>query len=259
METCTYVGCNKPVSKAGYKFCLEHWKSNHPSKPSEVELDKVQKTTGNLSATSIGEKVGLSNQKVNQVFAELGWLSKGKKGWIATPQGIKLGAIQKEHFQTGIPSVAWPEDILQNKALKTTIESLKGETVDQVMPVEKKNEVGFRERFQATHRTTDGHWVRSKAEMLIDNWLYMSGIVHAYERQLPIEEELYCDFYIPEGKVYIEYWGMESDPKYQARKKVKIDLYRKYNFHLIELSDEHIKNLDDFLPKMLLKFNVIVS
>ncbi|MBK8822152.1 MAG: hypothetical protein IPN58_05960 [Anaerolineales bacterium] len=63
----------------------------------------------------------------------------------------------------------------------------------------------FREKFTPTHRATDGHWVRSKAEMLIDNWLYMSGVVHGYERQLPVEEELYCDFYIPEGKVYIEY------------------------------------------------------
>tara|TARA_R110000787_G_scaffold55239_2_gene127641 strand:- start:5078 stop:5230 length:153 start_codon:yes stop_codon:yes gene_type:complete len=33
--------------------------------------------------------------------------------------------------------------------------------------------------------------------MLIDNWLYMAETVHAYERKLPIEEDVYCDFYIP--------------------------------------------------------------
>ena len=95
--------------------------------------------------------------------------------------------------------------------------------------------------------------------MLIDNWLYMSGIAHAYERRLPIEEEAYCDFYLPDGKVYIEYWGMEANPKYQARQKVKIELYQQHRFNLIQLSDEHIRNLDDHLPKMLLKFGVIVS
>ena len=105
----------------------------------------------------------------------------------------------------------------------------------------------------------DGHWVRSKAEALIDNWLYMSEVVHAYERSLPVEEELYCDFYIPEGKVYIEYWGLEADPKYQARKQQKLEIYKKYGFNLIELNDDHVKNLDDHLPKLLLKFNVIVS
>lgn len=67
--------------------------------------------------------------------------------------------------------------------------------------------------------------VRSRAEVLIDNWLYMQGIVHAYERRLPIEEECYCDFYLPGGKgVYIEFWGRESDPTYQERQAAKRDL-----------------------------------
>ena len=53
--------------------------------------------------------------------------------------------------------------------------------------------------------------------MLIDNWLYMQQIAHAYERKLPVEEDVYCDFYLPAGKAYIEYWGMEKDPAYAAR------------------------------------------
>jgi hypothetical protein len=101
--------------------------------------------------------------------------------------------------------------------------------------------------------------VRSKAELLIDNWLYVSGIVHAYERKLPIEEEAYCDFYIPEGKVYIEYWGLERAPKYEARMQEKKELYEKYELSLIELTDEHIRRLDDYLPKVLLQFNVSVG
>ena len=76
---------------------------------------------------------------------------------------------------------------------------------------------------------------------------------------IQFEEELYCDFYIPEGKVYIEYWGLEKDPKYAARKRVKVDLYQKYRLNLIELTDEQVKNLDDCLPKMLLKYNVVVN
>ncbi|MDZ4212516.1 MAG: hypothetical protein U1C59_12470, partial [Methylotenera sp.] len=115
------------------------------------------------------------------------------------------------------------------------------------------------DKFKPTHRAMDGHWVRSKAEGLIDNWLYMLGIVHAYERLLPVEEELYCDFYVPAGKVYIEFWGLENDPKYRERKEKKKQIYKKYGFNLIELNDEHIQNLDDYLPKMLLKFNVIVD
>lgn len=262
MVICSHSGCSNPVSKTGHKLCIDHWKSSQTISHQEKDKSPVQIPTITLmSATTLGERLKLTNQKINQVLAELGWMEKGvkDKGWTATAQGIGLGAIQKDHHQTGIPFVMWPESILQNKSLLSTATSLKSEVLNEITHPPKKEEVGFREKFQATHRTTDGHWVRSKAEMLIDNWLYMSGIVHAYERQLPIEEELYCDFYIPAGKVYIEYWGLESDPKYQHRKKIKIDLYRKYNFNLIELTDEHIKNLDDFLPKMLLKFKVIVS
>jgi hypothetical protein len=57
----------------------------------------------------------------------------------------------------------------------------------------------------------------------------------------------------------IEYWDLDKDPRYAARKKAKQALYRKYGLNLIEISDEHIKNLDDFLPKMLLKYDIIVS
>ncbi len=79
----------------------------------------------------------------------------------------------------------------------------------------------------------------------------------AYERKLPIEEDVYSDFYIPTGKVYIEYWGYENNEKYLDRKKVKQDLLsNKYDFNLIELEDKDVLNLDDVLPRLLLKHGV---
>jgi len=51
---------------------------------------------------------------------------------------------------------------------------------------------------------------------------------------------------------------MENDPKYQERKKAKLELYKKYSFKLIELNDEDILNLDDVLPKKLLRFDIKV-
>lgn len=89
-----------------------------------------------------------------------------------------------------------------------------------------------------------------------DNWLYMAEIVHAYERRLPVQEEVYSDFYIPTGKVYIEFWGLEGDPKYEHRKQTKLGIYNKYDFNLIQLSDDDVLNLDDVLPARLLKFGV---
>jgi len=123
--------------------------------------------------------------------------------------------------------------------------------------VYKKSSNDMRKNFKAPEfRTEDGHYVRSKAEMIIDNWLYNKNITHAYEKRLPIEENLLSDFYIPLGKVYIEYWGYENQPKYLARKKTKQELYKKYEFNLIELQDKDVQNLDDILPTKLLKFGI---
>ncbi|HEX8746140.1 MAG TPA: HEAT repeat domain-containing protein [Pyrinomonadaceae bacterium] len=134
----------------------------------------------------------------------------------------------------------------------TTIASLEKELSQE------SEDFSFRARFPAVHRTIDGHLVRSRAEIIIDNWLYAAGVVHAYERMVPVKENLYCDFYVPAGDVYIEYWGLEADPLYAERMRSKKEIYQRYGLRLIELRDSHISQLDDYLPKFLLKFSVRV-
>lgn len=228
--------------------------------PEDIELglnnqknNQSKKTL--ITASAIGKHFQLSANKTNYVFSELGWIEKGLKGWVLTKQGKKQGGLQSEDSRSGVPYVRWPELMLKNKSLNETIAHLKGDVITKPEKQEKSKEE-FREKFEAKHRATDGHFVRSRAEMLIDNWLYMAEIVHAYERKLPIEEDVYSDFYIPTGKVYIEFWGLENDPKYRARKEKKIDIYKKYGFNLIELQDKEVQNLDDYLPRLLLKFGV---
>ena len=211
-----------------------------------------EKKAGFITATKIGKVYELSATRVNFVLSELGWVKKDLKGWIVTEQGEQQGGLQVEDYRSGIPYVRWPENIAESKVLRETINNITGNTAQKTTQVEDN----FRDKFKATHRSTDGHMVRSKAEMLIDNWLYMAEIVHAYERKLPVEEEVYCDFYIPTGKVYIEYWGLENDKVYLARKQTKKNIYGKYGFNLIELNDKEVQNLDDILPRLLLKYGV---
>ena len=273
LPKCSAVDCDSPVSKDGYAFCYKHWLEQNKGKTVkkfETTVVEPPKQANFLSSTTLGEKLGIGSRKVNLVLSELGWIERATKGWVPTVQGKKLQAESREIRQSGIPYVVWPEAIISSRILTNTIQELLGSKVSEPkiksedVSGQEKNEkqVGLRDKldkFKPTHRAMDGHWVRSKAEGLIDNWLYMSGIVHAYERLLPIEEELYCDFYVPAGKVYIEFWGLENDPKYKERKEKKKEIYKKYGFNLIELNDQHIQNLDDYLPKMLLKFNVIVD
>ncbi len=158
--------------------------------------------------------------------------------------------------------MTWPARIVENRVLIAVLESMTEEdSADDGLPKTDRGEeriASFRTNNPGTYRTKDGHWVRSRAEMIIDDALYDYGIAHAYERRLPIEEDVYCDFYLPGPGVYIEFWGLENDAAYAARKKQKLEIYRKHGFALIELSDRHIETPDDHLPRLLLQHGVRV-
>lgn len=217
-----------------------------------------------LNATTIGKHYNISSQRLNLILSELGWIEKDLAGWIITKLGKTVGGRQYEHETSGGTYVLWPENILLNKSLNEVFKERKPEKEQSIAPPSIDPQLvqpipnNFRDKFPATIRTRDGHMVRSRAEVIIDNALYEYKLAHAYERKLPIEEDLYSDFYIPSENVYIEFWGIENDPKYLQRKKVKLEIYKKYDFKLIELTDEDILNLDDHLPKKLLKFGIKV-
>jgi hypothetical protein len=213
-----------------------------------------------VSSTKMGKELGLSANKLNYIFSELGWVNKNLKGWVVTEQGLKHGAVQNEDTRSGVPYVRWPETITQSRLLLSAINDITGSNIPSLTTADDIKNISttieFTQKFDTQYRATDGHYVHSKAEMLIDNWLYIAEIMHAYERKLPIEENVFCDFYIPTGKVYIEYWENDDDPKYSARKEKKLAVYKKYGLKLIQLDDADVQNLDDILPRLLLKFGI---
>ena len=198
-----------------------------------------------LTPTQIGEKLNKTAKEINGFLSEVNFIKKCDSGWELTELGKKNGGIQNNY--KGNLSVYWKIEILNNKIFKNAVEP---------QEVKDKDETDFRNKFKAEYRTNDGHYVRSRAEVIISNWLFGECIAHAYEKRIPIEEDVYCDFYIPKGKIYIEFWGYEDDKKYLARKQKKRELYKKYNLNLIEIDNSKINNIDDFLPRELLKFGI---
>lgn len=215
-----------------------------------------------LSATKLGETLGLPAKMVNLVLVELGWLKKDGHGWGLTENGARLGGQQIENDQKGYLYVLWPRTLATSRPLRESINAfLATPAENQVMPASSEGEIpekaeSFRTKFPPEHRAVDGHFVRSRAELIIDNYLYVNKILHAYERRLPVEEEAYCDWYLPDGEVYVEYWGMEENPQYRERKQQKLKIYRSRNLQLIELNDSDVKSLDDTFPVKLLKYNI---
>lgn len=266
---CSVDGCESKVQKQGHTLCYEHWKTKHRAeeesaayqiaKASEVPLGD---NNGMLSATALGDHFRLDAKQINRVLVDLGWIEKEGKGWKPTELGEKLKAHKNVYFKNKIPYVVWHPDICKSRILQKAVGELLSAELAHAPAIQgaSMNEddadkgEGFREKFPPAIRALDGHMVRSRGEAMIDGLLYENRIVHAYERLVPIEQTMYCDFFLPQYNLYIEFWGLESNPKYKARKEKKLDMYRQNGLKLIEIKDEHINNLEDYLIGQLVKF-----
>ena len=227
--------------------------------PSNLDLNKNIQSSETLNSTKIGQEFNISAQRINAILSELGWIEKSNiGGWDLTKYGKRNGGFEMEG-KNGSPYVIWDKSILSNKSVLSSIDAATGKSYENGSTnnetIFKTDE--FRKKHEAKYRTQDGHRVRSRAEAMIDDYLYNNGVSHAYERRLPgIDEEVISDFYLPAGKVFIEFWGMEENEKYQERKKKKLAIYADNNFNLIEMNDKDIETIDDILPRKLKKFGI---
>lgn len=100
----------------------------------------------------------------------------------------------------------------------------------------------------------DGHVVRSKGEVLVDNHLSRLGIAHEYEDTIQVQgKKIKYDWYLPKYKVYLEYWGYFGK-NYMRRKEEKIKLYRKGNISLISIEDVMLEDIYSHLEHQLKRF-----
>ncbi|MBL8915034.1 MAG: hypothetical protein JNM17_30295 [Archangium sp.] len=200
-----------------------------------------------LSATQIGTQLGLKGYGVNEVFVELGWLDDDRN---VTALGTRMGAVIKTSKRGDF--ALWPVAIIENKFFKAAVKRLtEGERAPELM----KDAASGAGSGAGSHVADDGHYVRSKAALRIDNWLYSRGLLHAYERLIPGQDELKCDFHLPAGNIFIEFWGLTGEP-FATRKKRKQAFYADHGLRLIELEPQHLKTLDETLSQALRRFGV---
>ena len=116
------------------------------------------------------------------------------------------------------------------------------------------------ESYEGVFECEDGHIVKSISEQVIDDWLCEQGIFHAYETPLDIGEEkpLKPDFclknYLGKGNdVYIEFFGLKGQPKYDEQTAYKMKHYIKKKITLVCLYPSDSKNLKFALQTKLNK------
>lgn len=107
--------------------------------------------------------------------------------------------------------------------------------------------------------TEDGHWVRSKDEARIDDWLFNHKLTHAYEYRVQRGQQYRkCDFYLPAYQVYIEYWGMIGKRDYDKSRREKIEFYKQAGLTLVELYPKDMEMLSEIVKSKLASVGVRV-
>lgn len=257
-----YIDDNRAITAKGIKSGGEtkQFKGiNYIAWP--IEFDPMNRVL--LGVKELGQKWGVSGQRINRLLNEKGFIEKATKGWSVTPLGKKLGGVQRMYPTTGAAFVMWPDNLLDNKQFKEIQTTLDNSELIQVEDF--SNDKSGNLKPQGRYKTKDGHFVRSRAEVIIDNWLFECRLPHAYERSLPIEEHVVCDWYIPpfgansSKPVYIEFWGMDTEA-YLARKKEKLSIYGRYpELNLIQLNERDLDDIDNVLSRELTKVGINVS
>jgi hypothetical protein len=78
----------------------------------------------------------------------------------------------------------------------------------------------------------DTHLLRSSDEVRIGDWFYRNRDCigeHEVERRVPVDREMYCDWFLPQRNIYVEYWGLMDEEWYREARRVKEELYRQAN------------------------------
>lgn len=117
------------------------------------------------------------------------------------------------------------------------------------------------ESYEGVYECDDGHIVKSMPEQTIDNYLCENAIFHGYELPLDVgtEKPLRPDFclknYLGKGKdVYLEYFGLKGQPKYDEETAYKVDLYKKNHITVVCMYPKtDAKNLNFSLSRKLQK------
>lgn len=104
-------------------------------------------------------------------------------------------------------------------------------------------------------RCENGVKVRSRAEVIICNFLFYNNIRAIYEDDVYYMENgeeklLHPDFYLPDYDLYIEYNELKNDA-YIKRTQYKDKIYREKGLKVIKVTEKEIADLSTYLKSKL--------
>ncbi len=216
-----------------------------------------------VSAAALGNPYGIAPHRLNALLAELGWQKRFHKGWTITASGERLGGIEREDNESGVPYTVWPRSIADNATLAQALEQIAAprhtdSAATSPEPADRGSQQAFDLQPAASTVCRDGHQALNAEDALVDNWLYLMNVVHAYRWPLADASLGCCDFYLPAAHLHLECWHSQETAASMREKLARIEYYRDNDLAMLQLDADQITNLDAELPRLLLKFGITV-
>ena len=121
---------------------------------------------------------------------------------------------------------------------------------------------GSSEEYGTPSVTLTGQSVRSRSEKMIADYLTSNSIAYSYEATAMTNDRFIFkskisrpDFFLPQYKLVIEYWGLVDSPDAQLREqyirslKWKMAQYRKNNIRFVSIYPSNLSNLDYYFRR----------
>lgn len=218
---------------------------NHP-------LLKSLESNRLLSVAELASKLHIKGAMLNRVLVALGWMRPGVLGWRLTPAGQAQGGQTFENHTSQLSYALWPEEVLHDAALLWYCHHIL--EAEQAL-LEPDGEDLFADG-SSQMVSLDGSLCPSPAHRLIAQWLYLAGIRYALSQPLPGEPKLRTDFYLPDFRVFLDYWGEAGNAEVLSQRMQRSEVYRQLDAVALELYPEDLADLDDTLGRRLIDLNV---
>lgn len=112
----------------------------------------------------------------------------------------------------------------------------------------------YRAKYPSKYLCLDGHYARSLSEVIVDNCLYINGVNHDSEGEIlkknTGERRFKFDWYLPDSKIFIEFFGY-SGKKYYKNRKDKEKFYKRHRLAMISLEPDDLADIEKSLKNKL--------
>ena len=115
------------------------------------------------------------------------------------------------------------------------------------------------ENAESSFRTKTGHLVKTRAEMMIANFLFDNNLLFQYNAVATWadKDDFRASFYIPKLDLYIDHHPYDYLKEYQKVMKTKIKQYEKHKKKHIYISSEDEKNIEDTIKLKMKPYAIL--